>query len=377
MPHRSPFTCTTTGSASLPKAQPPSPPPSAKRRGNPDLHLSPRCGARTRAGCPCRAPAIHGKLRCRMHGGRSTGPRTEEGRARLAAAHTTHGGYDAAHRAFNRHHVSFLRRSPVRMFAVIHRDRLPPELAARMAPLAPELSFPPRPTRGISRAEDRALLLAETAALAPWKQAMALSREARRAERAARAASSATGAPAQARPLAPERAAIAATVASAAAPASAVPPAAPAAAPAKAHAPIPPAPAQPGPHLSRAGGCAEALAKPRATEPASHSVRHVPTPARVAAQPKAHAPIPAALAQPVLEPAPTSARAEPVAKPHAPDRHRARHTGPQRGGAAPIASHAAKPHAPVTAGARPRTDNAAIRRAAALWRTEQRRLRQS
>ncbi len=216
MPHRSPFTCTTTGSASLPKTQPPSPPPSVKRRGNPDLHLSPRCGARTRAGCPCRAPAIHGKLRCRMHGGRSTGPRTEEGRARLAAARTTHGGYDAAHRAFNRHHVSFLRRSPVRMFAVIHRDRLPPELAARMAPLAPELSFPPRPTRGISRAEDRALLQAETAALAPWKQAMALSREARRAERAARAASSATGAPAQATPLAPERAAIAATAASAA-----------------------------------------------------------------------------------------------------------------------------------------------------------------
>jgi hypothetical protein len=30
---------------------------------------SPRCGARTRAGTPCRAPAVAGKRRCRMHGG--------------------------------------------------------------------------------------------------------------------------------------------------------------------------------------------------------------------------------------------------------------------------------------------------------------------
>lgn len=30
---------------------------------------SPRCGAKTRAGTPCRSPAVHGKKRCRMHGG--------------------------------------------------------------------------------------------------------------------------------------------------------------------------------------------------------------------------------------------------------------------------------------------------------------------
>ena len=30
---------------------------------------SPRCGARTRTGTPCRAPAVKGKSRCRMHGG--------------------------------------------------------------------------------------------------------------------------------------------------------------------------------------------------------------------------------------------------------------------------------------------------------------------
>jgi len=30
---------------------------------------SPRCGARTRSGAACGAPAVHGKKRCRMHGG--------------------------------------------------------------------------------------------------------------------------------------------------------------------------------------------------------------------------------------------------------------------------------------------------------------------
>ncbi|WP_354075457.1 HGGxSTG domain-containing protein [Bradyrhizobium sp. S3.5.5] len=29
---------------------------------------SPRCGARTRSGSACLAPAVHGKTRCRMHG---------------------------------------------------------------------------------------------------------------------------------------------------------------------------------------------------------------------------------------------------------------------------------------------------------------------
>jgi hypothetical protein len=33
------------------------------------LNLAPRCGARTRAGTPCRSPAVRGKRRCRMHGG--------------------------------------------------------------------------------------------------------------------------------------------------------------------------------------------------------------------------------------------------------------------------------------------------------------------
>ncbi|MDR3486490.1 MAG: HGGxSTG domain-containing protein [Bradyrhizobium sp.] len=30
---------------------------------------SPRCGAKTRTSGTCRSPAVHGKKRCRMHGG--------------------------------------------------------------------------------------------------------------------------------------------------------------------------------------------------------------------------------------------------------------------------------------------------------------------
>ena len=30
---------------------------------------SQRCGAKTRSGRPCMSPAVHGKKRCRMHGG--------------------------------------------------------------------------------------------------------------------------------------------------------------------------------------------------------------------------------------------------------------------------------------------------------------------
>jgi hypothetical protein len=39
----------------------------------------------------CKAPAIKGKTKCRFHGGRSTGAKTAEGRARIAAANTVHG----------------------------------------------------------------------------------------------------------------------------------------------------------------------------------------------------------------------------------------------------------------------------------------------
>lgn len=39
------------------------------------MHAAPRCGARakTRGGEPCQAPAVRGKARCRMHGGKGSG----------------------------------------------------------------------------------------------------------------------------------------------------------------------------------------------------------------------------------------------------------------------------------------------------------------
>jgi hypothetical protein len=56
----------------------------------------PRCGARCRDGSPCQAPPVWDKRldramngRCRMHGGLSTGPKTEEGRQRIAESNRT------------------------------------------------------------------------------------------------------------------------------------------------------------------------------------------------------------------------------------------------------------------------------------------------
>lgn len=45
-----------------------------------------RCGAKTRKGTPCRMKSEPGKRRCKFHGGRSTGARTPEGKARIAEA---------------------------------------------------------------------------------------------------------------------------------------------------------------------------------------------------------------------------------------------------------------------------------------------------
>jgi hypothetical protein len=44
------------------------------------------CGARTRAGLPCVRRVMPGKQRCVCHGGASTGPKTEAGKAKIAAA---------------------------------------------------------------------------------------------------------------------------------------------------------------------------------------------------------------------------------------------------------------------------------------------------
>ena len=74
------------------------------KHGNPtgDPGTAPRCGAKTRQGNACQAPAMPNG-RCRLHGGKSTGPRTPEGLARSQRARWKHGGYSVeARREYRR-----------------------------------------------------------------------------------------------------------------------------------------------------------------------------------------------------------------------------------------------------------------------------------
>ena len=48
--------------------------------------------ARTNNYKPCRQPAM-ANGRCRLHGGRSSGPKTKEGKQRIKLANTRHGFY--------------------------------------------------------------------------------------------------------------------------------------------------------------------------------------------------------------------------------------------------------------------------------------------
>ena len=82
------------------------------RNGNPqgDPMNASRCGAMTREGTPCLAPAM-ANGRCRMHGGKSTGPRTPEGLERSRKANWKHGHYSAESIAARRYMSQLLRES--------------------------------------------------------------------------------------------------------------------------------------------------------------------------------------------------------------------------------------------------------------------------
>ena len=43
-----------------------------------------RCGAKTRAGTPCKLNSLYSNGRCKYHGGLSTGAQTKEGKAKVA-----------------------------------------------------------------------------------------------------------------------------------------------------------------------------------------------------------------------------------------------------------------------------------------------------
>jgi hypothetical protein len=63
-----------------------------------DLTNAARCGAKNRRGLPCQCPAM-ANGRCRLHGGKSTGPRTADGIARIRRAVTRNGRYTKVARA--------------------------------------------------------------------------------------------------------------------------------------------------------------------------------------------------------------------------------------------------------------------------------------
>jgi hypothetical protein len=59
---------------------------------------APRCGAKRRDSGSCASPAMKNG-RCRMHGGKSTGPRTPGGLERARKARWRHGYYSAEAKA--------------------------------------------------------------------------------------------------------------------------------------------------------------------------------------------------------------------------------------------------------------------------------------
>ena len=68
-----------------------------------------RCGAKTKAGGMCQRPAVKRTGKCTRHGGKSSGPRTQAGRDKIAALHTTHGHTTKAERAKAKHRAEFAR----------------------------------------------------------------------------------------------------------------------------------------------------------------------------------------------------------------------------------------------------------------------------
>ena len=160
--------------------------------------------------------------RCRIHGGTSTGPRTPEGKLRMAAAHTRHGRYTAPKCAKHRFTRMLIKRTNLTCAARDLWAYLPPDMAARLAKAPDELWPPARPenlpfvaphdptppdaqhhpatapwpaashTGRAARPASRTLAAArqearaEAAALAPWREAIAFARAAKRAALAAR-----------------------------------------------------------------------------------------------------------------------------------------------------------------------------------------------
>lgn len=73
-----------------------------------DFRKGARCGAKTRRGSRCQCPAM-ANGRCRLHGGKSTGPKTAEGIDRIRRALTKHGKYSEAAKNERRRYRELIR----------------------------------------------------------------------------------------------------------------------------------------------------------------------------------------------------------------------------------------------------------------------------
>jgi hypothetical protein len=88
-----------------------------------DLLQLPRCRAKAKStGKRCANPAMKEKRVCWIHGGRSTGPRTPEGRESSQKANFKHGYYTAEAIA-ERRYISMLLRESRALIGRISKDR--------------------------------------------------------------------------------------------------------------------------------------------------------------------------------------------------------------------------------------------------------------
>ncbi len=104
----------------------------------------PRCTALIkRRDAYCNRPAVSGSARCRGHGGLSTGPRTTEGKAQIAAAKTVHGRETRALRILRSQISHELRRIEDEMYAqgLIHGPRIRGRKPALWAQAGAALDF--------------------------------------------------------------------------------------------------------------------------------------------------------------------------------------------------------------------------------------------
>ena len=70
--------------------------PHGSKPGRPDFRNMPKCQAKAKStGKPCKNVAVKGKRVCYLHGGKSTGAKTERGKKLSKYARLRHGDYSA------------------------------------------------------------------------------------------------------------------------------------------------------------------------------------------------------------------------------------------------------------------------------------------